>query len=245
MKLSAATLCLSVASGLVASSFVVGRTEASKTSKDPYPIEEASNIAALEGSPTDKVHKFPSIFFFEVRKNFADDAEIMAEVEEAFILSANEAHDTTKMYFESARIKKVRHEKIEGLGEVMEDDPESPVVSPSIREVAEPSDALEYRYYYGRQYRINYSNTIGVGCNFCTLDDDNYLGSSFLDSGYYQTIEGSEVLQNWENLFCKRLASIKKLKKPTRCYIDVDFDHEETDDDDEDFVMSTDILKAD
>lgn len=197
-------------------------------------------------------HVSPCIWTYELDSDVMDDSTIFAQVEEAFIQSANEAHEINDIRFEGVRIKNVIHEEV-GDDED-EDDLSSEaelnfaqaiiagILSPNVNGETPASSLRGKSKWSSRKFRFRGYTAVSYGCRLCGggkkgKDDDAFMTSAapVMTNDYYLTGEGRGVVMNWEKLFCKKLKKFKQMKHPNRCFIRMDFDHDESSNE-EDFL---------
>ena len=210
------------------------------------PAEESTELvnetppgAFLGGGDLD-YHIVPALWNFEVDKDVIEDSSILALVEQAFITSANEAHDKNSIVFHAVRIKQVIHE------EVGDDSDEALQFYSSLGKIISPAvegdgDTLETFLRGGLQgdekkFRMRYRASSSVTCRLCPNDRRLASMSSIgadatpsLTNAFYASKEGRLLLADWQKGFCKKLDKMKVMQHPKRCFVQMDFDHEDPD----------------
>lgn len=206
-------------------------------------------------------HVFPVLWTFEIEQDLiADDASILAEVEQAFILAANEVHDPNIIQFNNVRINEVIKEIIgewdpspgeenSGHSDLVEQDEHNSTNAIGWRYWSRPNPnsvgpaivPLKYRMRLRRRmwrkkriWRAGYRSNVSVSCSLCVqrhLADAAMMNPSLplhLGNEYYMTNAGRAILIRWQHALCKRLKRIKHMSNPDRCFVRIDFDHEES-----------------
>lgn len=204
------------------------------------------------------IHKFTALWNFEVDNDFTETSELIAQIEEAFLLSANEVHNLTDIKFLSAFIKSSFHEHLSSEddgtkrrtllhndGEVYDYDDQDNIEQPDdaanentghekgtgfLRRPRKPKDDF--------MWRPSYNTLTSVACSFCLDAKDNATTGTLLanpfeqGSGFYQHGSGRDIQLVWQKKFCQKLRSIQPLRRAKRCFIYLDLDHEEPGDND-------------
>jgi hypothetical protein len=242
-------------SALIFASFVgallapSGRAVAASEANPIPPEEEVAASSVSEGEP----HVVPVVWTFELDEDVVETPELVAEIQEAFILSANEAYSQTDLDFGTVDITMVMHEEIDSseddemmLGDTDEDleeegdedaDDEGDVMG-ALRGIA---DGTLGRYRRRKrkkwtppsydQYRNSYVANTHIHCKFC---GPGRMMSSTTGTGITPTLfhdldldlqRGYAARKRWQKGFCGKLRRIKALKKPKRCFIFMDLDH--------------------
>lgn len=151
------------------------------------------------------LHKFPALFTFELDADYAETPELIAQIEEAFILSANEVHQTADIKFISAFIKSAMHEHLspdddpksmmmldgdgKEQGEYYGEDEEQMEGAAVVAAVTHDNAGLEEKRRFLRKnrrpkndfmWRPYYNTLTSVGCNFCLPEDDDATTATVL-----------------------------------------------------------------
>jgi len=212
----------------------------------PIVEQDTTEVSSMQ------IHNFPAVWNFEVEKDFTETPEIMAQIEHAFILAANEVHDSTDIKFISAFVKDVMHEhftkdNLMMLGEEDveneeddDDDDNAPDGDETSGSYLRPPTLSRINVHFRSRntrnsplWRPNYKTVLSVACNLCArnINDDAttaMLGSPMeLGNQFYELGEGRSIHLAWQNRFCQKLRNIKALQKPRRCFIYFDLDHED------------------
>ncbi len=192
-------------------------------------------------------HYFPAVWNFELEDDFAETPEVMAQIEEAFILAANEVHDSADIKFFSVFTKGVMHEHFNKDGDSMmlgEVDEEEEASEDEVEVEDETNLARRLRWrsnFHIRPknsrnsplWRPNYRVVLSVACNLCGRhpdDDDAAIMMARpleLRNRFYELEHGRNIMLAWQKRFCRKLHNIKTLHKPSRCFIFLDLDHED------------------
>jgi hypothetical protein len=223
-----------------------GRAVASEASI-PVPENEVEGLAVSDMG----THMAPAIWTFELDEDVIETPELVAEVQEAFVLAANEAHDITDFQFNTVDIKQVMHEKVDlgddamMLGDTEEEGDEGAddkwIGTRSLRGIV---DTFVGARRSNRHFRPNnkkkkhtnlfkwrdlYSVNVHYGCKLCSNDDDALMSSPMnaLTPQFYELEHGQVIMKRWQKAFCGKLRRIKMLRKPARCFIYLDLDHQD------------------
>ncbi len=201
-------------------------------------------------------HNFPAIWNFQLEEDFTESPEILAQIEEAFILAANEVHNSADIKFFSAFIKRVVHEHFNKdedsmmLGETYEEQEAS---EDEVEDETNLARRLRWRSNFhirpknsrnSPMWRPNYSVVLSVACNLCGRHPDDDDAATMLarplelGNRFYELEQGRNILLAWQKKFCQKLHKIKTLHKPSRCFIFFDLDHEDPADDPQTFIIS-------
>ena len=232
---------------------------AADTANDSKYVSEVEEAMSEHVDATVPVHKFPALWTFELDDDYAETPELIAQMEEAFITSANEAHASADMKFYSAFIKSAVHEHLtdesddknrmlleDEQGEYYYDGSDKGTMHAAAAAAAadptgdETTRALRGSMWNrpanrknGSTFRPNYTSLGGLGCNLCPNDDDatTMLAHPFeLGTAFYSLEQGQSIRSDWQRRFCRKLRKIPSLEKARRCFIYLDLNHEEPDD---------------
>ena len=188
------------------------------------PVLEEDVVAVSELEP----HVAPTFWTFELDQDVNETPELVAEIQEAFVLSANDVHDTADIIFSSVQIKQILHEMVDlRANEMIISDAMEEGDNDAGEDNADASGMLRGGLKADvKKWRMRYRASSSVTCRLCPDDRLASMWSpEFLGSRFYNLEEQVDTLKRWEKDFCGKLKKIKSLKKPTRCFISVDFDH--------------------
>eukprot|EP00934_Nitzschia_sp_Nitz4_P002085 Nitzschia sp. Nitz4//scaffold16_size188269//123483//124199//NITZ4_001802-RA/size188269-processed-gene-0.61-mRNA-1//-1//CDS//3329538550//2085//frame0 len=205
-----------------------------------------TDSTALEDLPK---HKFPAQYYFETKGTFTVTSELLAQVEQAFVESANDVHKTTDIECISDEIYLVEEVKkaaqyVRGEdGQVVRHDAlDSKLVLPPPREEGSvrsrwvhpkyvEDDDLERRFSWFYVHTYSFTHFF---CRFCKDDDDYYYQSDadMILAALEKKGGKGKVLKAWEKNFCARLKILGEFDGIKNCRITVDYDHDEPDSED-------------
>lgn len=193
-------------------------------------------------------HKFSAIWNFELDDDFTETPEILAQIEEAFILSGNEVHDVSEIRFNSAFIKSSMHEHVTEE----EDKKKKMMMLDDANNTGDGKTMLRFNMNWRNKNSRNnpnlrpyYITLTDVSCKLC-MPEYRYVATDAAHpvgqgsgTAFYQSEQGQNIHAAWQRKFCQKLRTIPSLQKARRCFIYVDMKHEETADDSDASAMLT------
>ena len=226
-------------------------TLAIDTTADPNNVVAKEEVSKTVDAAV-SVRKFPAIWNVVMDEDFAETPAIMAQMEQALILSANEVHNNADITFLSASTKRSVHERITEDGDdnnkrkkmmMLDGDYEEGVDSdPAAAAGAldnEETPNLRINWNINIRpknsknnpiLRPNYTTNLDCYCRFCSDDDAVAVSARPLEQGnlFYELQEGQDIHEAWQRKFCQKLRAIPALQGARRCFIYLDLDHVET-----------------
>jgi hypothetical protein len=242
-------------------SVYMASTLAIDTTADPNNVVAKEEVSKTVDAAV-SVRRFPAIWNVVMDEDFAETPAIMAQMEQALILSANEVHNNADITFLSASTKRSVHERITEDGDdnhkrkkmmMLDGDYEDQVDTDKEQKTVAAAGALDKEETPNLRmnwsinirpknsknnpvFRPNYTTNLSCYCRLCSDDDAVAVTARPLEQGslFYELKDGQEIRAEWQKRFCQRLRTIPTLEKARHCFIYLDLDHEEPGDGAED-----------